>query len=115
MIAGSLTAGILLVLIGLLTEARVQSIRAAREVTAQELVMQGIDEARLRGYLGSSAAPQAVVADLHGEYLREIIVSGGTETLFPPDNTNYKDVTVRVTFGGVGSTRVTEATVRLYE
>lgn len=115
MMAGSMTAIAVLGVMTLLADGRVRSIGAARTATAQELVSQQLEAARVLGFAGAAASPPAVVPGLAGKYTREVVVVGGADTLVGSESSNYKDVTVSVTFNDGAVTRTRQATVRLYE
>lgn len=112
-IAASITAVSLLALLLLLGDASTKSTITAHDETAQELVMQGIERARMKGYAGVATLAPALVPGLMGKYTRGTTVTTGTETLFGAQAINFKDATVTVTEGL--PVRTHTAVLRLYE
>ncbi len=113
--AGVITGIAVTALLVQLGDARVKSIGAARDITAQGLVAQGIERARSKGFGNVADVASAPVTGLQGTYTRQTVVVDGSETLFGTQTTAFKDVTVTVTRPEGSITRTYTAALRLYE
>ena len=114
-LAGVITGIAVTALIVQLGDARVKSISAARDMTAQGLVAQGIERARSKGFDNVVDIASTPITGLQGTYSRATTVVPGDETLFAAQTTAFKDVTVTVTHPQGSGTRTYKAAVRLYE
>jgi Tfp pilus assembly protein PilV len=114
-IAAAITAVALVALLGQAGEGLVMSSTAARDLTAQGLVNQGLEEIRALGFTGVATKTPAVVVGMNGEYTRGVAVTPNSEILFGTTSSNYKDVTVTVTRKVGGQTLRYEGRVRVYE
>lgn len=120
---GVMVAAILGGILTSLSQARTMSIILGRDQIASELVVEKLEERRALGYTNVTAEAAATVTGVVGAYTRTTTVVDCVETLpAPGTDTNCRDVTVSVSYVtsnqarlGTSTTRVTQATARVYE
>ena len=121
LVGGVLAAGALMGLAVALGQLRLDSITAARDITAAHYVQRELERARALTYAGvavGTTGPTALT-EAGGQYLLTVEVTGGTESTPPLFATpvDYRDVVATVTYRVNASRpeRTTTASIRLYE
>ncbi|MEW5849301.1 MAG: hypothetical protein AB2A00_10830 [Myxococcota bacterium] len=117
MVAGGVLMASLGILMNELERARTMTTSAARGTEAKQLLEQGLQQAQVMGYAGtSSVAVENPVAGMAHRYKRELRPVGtGTETLAGTTGRAYRDVLVTVTWTSKGATKTQSATTRVYQ
>lgn len=122
MVGGAMAAVILLGVLSLIASARAANIAARRDITANQLVTEMIEQKRF-GAFPPTAVVATPISAAGGVYTRTVDVTDGPAC--PETRTNpgggpafslaCRDVTVTVTFDNQGVTRTASATMRMYQ